>query len=417
MKRDDIRKLLGGYATGTLTDAERKALFETAMEDQALFDAIAAEGVLKEVLDDPQARAYLLEALPARPEPVVRRIPAWSWAAVASVAATLVIGALLVRTPVPQKLSPPRAMDALQMKAELEAPARFQTESQVAKQVAKQKSFASADVLSQRDEASAAAPAASPAAPLPQPDRDAREGAETDVKISQADKESGAPVAVAENRQKVEVPASTDVISAQPAFGNKSVESTSLSTAGGVQLSMLDSAVQTQQSARQLFYSPVYSPGASAGFITGRRDAPREKRAVARPAGTPGLRYTLLRRQPDGSYLEADPTTIFHTGDAIRLSVETNSAGYLAAWNGRVALANLSVLARTKYTIPVDGAIDLNGPPGDRKLLVVFSRALQTKPAGQAAGLLFEQSTERATYVADPRPSSLVSFEISLAYR
>jgi hypothetical protein len=125
----------------------------------------------------------------------------------------------------------------------------------------------------------------------------------------------------------------------------------------------------------------------------------------------------LLRRQPDGSYLEADPTAIFHAGDAIRLSIETNSAGYLAVWNGRDTLANLSVLARTKYTIPVEGAIHLNGPPGDRKLLVVFSRALQSKPAGQAAGLLVEQSNERATYVADPRPSSLVSFEINLAYR
>jgi hypothetical protein len=125
----------------------------------------------------------------------------------------------------------------------------------------------------------------------------------------------------------------------------------------------------------------------------------------------------LFRRQPDGSYLEADPTTIFHAGDAVRLSIETNAPGYLAVWSGRAALANLSVLARTKYTIPAEGAIDLNGPPGDRKLLVIFSRALQTKPAGQAVGLLVEQSTERATYVADPRPSSLVSFEISLAYR
>ena len=52
MNRDDMRKLLGGYATGTLTDAERKALFEAAMEDQTLFDAIADEGVLKELLDE-----------------------------------------------------------------------------------------------------------------------------------------------------------------------------------------------------------------------------------------------------------------------------------------------------------------------------------------------------------------------------
>ena len=93
------------------------------------------------------------------------------------------------------------------------------------------------------------------------------------------------------------------------------VESTALSTAAGGQLPLLDSAVQTQQSARQLFYSPVYSAGAAAELFTGRRDAPEKgKRAATQPAGTPGLRYTLLRRQPDGSYLETDPRTIFHAG-------------------------------------------------------------------------------------------------------
>jgi hypothetical protein len=85
-----------------------------------------------------------------------------------------------------------------------------------------------------------------------------------------------APVAVAENRKKVEVSASTGALNAQSALPRQSVDSTTLSTAASVQLSMLDSAVQTQQTARQLFYSPVYSQGAAAGFITGRRDAPRE---------------------------------------------------------------------------------------------------------------------------------------------
>ena len=413
MNRDDMRKLLGGYATGTLTDAERKALFEAAMEDQTLFDAIADEGVLKEVLDDPQARAYLLEALPGRPEPVVRRIPAWNWAAAGSLAATLVIGALLVRMPVPRKLTAPEVMASLPLKSELDALAPLKVESQ--SQV-KQKSLAPAMVLLKPTRAENSRPAA-PAAPLPQSDHDAREAAATDVKVPPAERESVAPVAVAEDREKVEESASAAPARTGPALARQSVDSTTLSTAAGGQLQLLGSAVQTQQSARQLFFSPVYSSGAVAGLVAGRHDAAVAKRAVAQPAGTPGLRYTLLRRQPDGSYLEADLTTIFHTGDAIRLSIETNAPGYLAVWSGRAALANFSVLARTKYTIPVEGAIDFDGPPGDKKLLVVFSRVLQTKPAGQAVGLLVEQSTERATYVADPRPSSLVSFEIGLAYR
>ncbi len=33
-------KLLGGYATGTLTGEEREALMQAALHDQALFDAL-----------------------------------------------------------------------------------------------------------------------------------------------------------------------------------------------------------------------------------------------------------------------------------------------------------------------------------------------------------------------------------------
>jgi hypothetical protein len=60
--KDDIRKLLGGYATGTLTEDERKQLFEAAIHDQQLFEALADEEALKELLEDSAARAELLRA-------------------------------------------------------------------------------------------------------------------------------------------------------------------------------------------------------------------------------------------------------------------------------------------------------------------------------------------------------------------
>ncbi len=43
MTQDEIRRLLGGYATNTLTDGERTALFEAALEDQELFDALGTK--------------------------------------------------------------------------------------------------------------------------------------------------------------------------------------------------------------------------------------------------------------------------------------------------------------------------------------------------------------------------------------
>ena len=63
MSREEIEKLLGGYATGTLTGEERDALFAAALEDQVLFDLLAREEPLRELLEDPLAKARLRRAL------------------------------------------------------------------------------------------------------------------------------------------------------------------------------------------------------------------------------------------------------------------------------------------------------------------------------------------------------------------
>lgn len=59
---DDVRKLLGGYATGTLSEDEKKLLFDSALHDDQLFAALADEEALKELLNDPAVRADLLRA-------------------------------------------------------------------------------------------------------------------------------------------------------------------------------------------------------------------------------------------------------------------------------------------------------------------------------------------------------------------
>jgi hypothetical protein len=63
MTPDPIRDLLGGYATGNLTPEQRRALAEAALHDQELFEALAGEQPLRDLLDDPAARAHLLAAL------------------------------------------------------------------------------------------------------------------------------------------------------------------------------------------------------------------------------------------------------------------------------------------------------------------------------------------------------------------
>jgi hypothetical protein len=96
MTQEEIRKLLGGYANDTLTELERTALFEAALEDQGLFDALQNEDALRELLADPVAREQVRQAL--QPAAAERRRILWmprAWligAASVAVASVIAIG-------------------------------------------------------------------------------------------------------------------------------------------------------------------------------------------------------------------------------------------------------------------------------------------------------------------------------------
>ncbi|MFB3777681.1 MAG: hypothetical protein ACE141_08715 [Bryobacteraceae bacterium] len=120
MKPEEIRKLIGGYATGTLTDQERRALFEAALTDQDLFDALAREQSLRDLLEDPDARRQLLNAV--RPEPAASA-PWWKRPLPWALAGSLATAALLVTVFVRQRVEAPKAEPVLIAKREEPAPA------------------------------------------------------------------------------------------------------------------------------------------------------------------------------------------------------------------------------------------------------------------------------------------------------
>ena len=99
MTQEEIRKLLGGYATNSLTDRERTAVFEAALEDQEFFNALQNEGALRELLADPATREQVRLAL----EPAATSGAFWSkrwFMSAASLAATaaIVIGIVVGAT-------------------------------------------------------------------------------------------------------------------------------------------------------------------------------------------------------------------------------------------------------------------------------------------------------------------------------
>jgi len=122
MRPEEIRKLIGGYATGTLTEAEREALFAAALEDQELFNELVGEESLRELLSDPGARAEMLAAVEPKP-----RVWAW-WRPAAAALAIAAIGTVIVvmpkKTQAPTPATPPAPTIVAEVKpAPVPAPA------------------------------------------------------------------------------------------------------------------------------------------------------------------------------------------------------------------------------------------------------------------------------------------------------
>lgn len=90
MKVIEAERLLGGHATGTLTEEERRTLFAAALEHQEIFDALMDEEALRELLADPAAKAQLLAALAS---PAAKVVPFWRRTGVLGAAAGLIVAA------------------------------------------------------------------------------------------------------------------------------------------------------------------------------------------------------------------------------------------------------------------------------------------------------------------------------------
>jgi hypothetical protein len=117
VKREDIDKLIGGYAAGILSAEEQRALFEAALQDQALFDELMREEGLRELLAGADARRELRAAL--EPAPAGSRIWRWWPAPVVAMAATVFVAVVVLQRQVP---SPPVPVAQLRVETPPQAP-------------------------------------------------------------------------------------------------------------------------------------------------------------------------------------------------------------------------------------------------------------------------------------------------------
>jgi hypothetical protein len=157
---------------------------------------------------------------------------------------------------------------------------------------------------------------------------------------------------------------------------------------------------------------PPAVPARTTGVET---DAPARTnivRAAYSPEKPLGLRYSFLRNAGD-EYREVDPDTVFHSGDRIRVSVESNDEGYLyivikgtsGSWkvlfpSAEVADGSNRVTSGRQYSIPPPpGRFAFDEQAGEEHLFIVLSRTPEpsleqliyslgsgsVKPAGQPA--------------------------------
>lgn len=337
MNRQDVEKLLGGYASGTLTEEEERALFAAALEDQQLFDALAREQSLRDLLSDPAARATLLSALDERPAPWYRR---WSKPLVlAAVAALLAIvlplGIRQVRHRRPQPV----------LTAEMSAPVAPPTAPAVSQPLppaGPHKARANFKHLP-------------PGRLLPLPKKE--------------------PMAVAAPSEPV------PAVNIAPPPKDLAV------TGGEPKVGMTNQTIEVTPAAAP---PPPPRLSDSNGFLAGSLPAPASQesqpkfqaqamgalRAVASLSSP--LTWTVLRRQPGGDFTVANPAEL-QAGDTVKLRLESKNAGYVYVAGGPLLLASSPIEAGK----PFETVLEPRGP-GQQEVEFWFSPRPMVWPAAAA---------------------------------
>lgn len=343
MNPGDIRKLLGGYAAGTLTEEERRALFEAALTDQDLFNELAREQALKELLEEPAARRQLLTALAEKPA-LVDRLRAWMGRPVAWVAAGSLVAAALLVVVVVRHTEAPLAPEPV-ITAKLEAPSL-------------------------------------PATPL------------TTLRTAK-DREKGAvaiSVAPPTPPQKAppEVP---DEIAAGQGIRADAVETGPGGVVGGITGGPVLS--QAGASAGPTAAAPAQAIEAPSAFGAAGTVADIKSRAAMVP---PPIPYRILRVGADGRFAEAPAGTAFRAADRVRVVFSPPGPGRLvvtaanrpkplldrAARQG--ATINLDLPAsvssvQVTFTAPPERSGAAGIQPAAIRALVTFSIAIPREPA------------------------------------
>jgi hypothetical protein len=139
---------------------------------------------------------------------------------------------------------------------------------------------------------------------------------------------------------------------------------------------------------------PATPPPAAPARTSGGASGAPARTAIVPVAYSPttekplGLRYSFLRNAGGDEYREVDPDTVFHSGDRIRVAVQSNDEGYLyivmkgtsGSWKVLFPSAEIADgsnrVASGRQTLipPPPGRFAFDEQAGEERLFIVLSR-------------------------------------------
>lgn len=353
MKPEGAWALLGGYATGTLTNEERRILFEAAMLDQKLFDALAKEDALRQALSDEDYRRALVETLAPRGSSWTRQVMTW-WRRPQSFAWAGGLAAITIVAVVVYQVEQPGITRVARLQ-------RYDAPSQ-------------ANVsLADRAQPTAAAPQKKKGELAP-PKRQARpQGIVAELRARGPSAPSSAATSEKDQSQEAGAPAAVRLEQAnipyeKPADLKKEVPATASASK--------DIAAARRQGVPVYLMAPPSPVIAELKPGEADRIAGVRSRVAAMQNGP--LKYSLERRSTEGLYQAVALNTPLAVGDNVRLAVDSAANGHLYVIDKTVQeatqlLFSIVIKSGIRYLIPTQGALPAPTTAGLRNLALLYS--------------------------------------------
>jgi hypothetical protein len=426
MSEHDLEKLLGGFAADTLTPEEKQTLYTAALQDQQLFNALADEQALRELLSDPDVRFRLLASLEQKSASGASGSLSWlDWfrrpaglAFAGGLAAAVLAVVLGVRI----------YQDSLRQAAQSVATEEAKPASQPATpQAIEPQAKAKINVV--------------PSIDLPKKDtligKLAKRERSTEEVTSSADQKlaaSSVPPATAPEPKQIQALASGRVA----ATGMPALSARALFYGGEPSRADTRSMAKEQEQAMKPLAESAPRANRPARPLEGLSQLGKAAGTVAqlRPLG---LRYSFVVRETDGQKREVDAATASKSIQPVFLTVEANQDAYLQIWK-TVGSSTPQLLWPEKET----GQISLKITGGQRQYIslpmesgsITLTARLSRSPFGSITSqeaAMFDRlssnqlqesitasnqtgSQERATYVVNQDPSATAQLAVDLTH-